>query len=268
MILQVKIVFVFVLYFRVSILDSATNGGKDSSSISIDMKSAYVLIRNVFMSNIHNKAISVRFNSENTNRISEASISQNSIFKSAEGGAIFVNNHGVNNATVWITGNTIMHNTAFDVNSVVEIINTTLIMHSNLLYNNTGKYIVQLGSSVFTNTLHQLIENNTFWLNAAQLAAFEFTVSINATNVDFHGNALNNPANLYEVSVRKGLLKDGYKALRPDVHCGGNWWGSGRFNVAKRRIRDGRNTRSLPFVKFMPILREPPSFVGLTSKFL
>jgi hypothetical protein len=225
------------------------------------MKSAYVLIRNVFFSRIYNKAISVNFDSATKHRISEVSISQNSIQQSYAGGAIMVQNIGVNNASVWITGNNIMHNTAYSVDSIIHIINASLIMHSNLVYNNTGRYILELGTASFTNSLAHLIENNTFWLNAAQMASAEYTLAINAKYIKLLNNIFNNPASLFELSLVKGIEKHTSK-----LECHGNWWGSGRMDIAKRKIRDGRTVLSLPYVMFVPILESPPDFLGLSSE--
>ena len=98
-------------------------------------------------------------------------------------------------------------------------------------------------------------------MNSPQKAAAEYTISLNASNVDFYGNVVNNPSSSYEVSATMGSGTDA------NINCTLNWWGSGRMEVAKTKIRDGRNTMTLPYIPYNPILKKPPSYFGLTSTF-
>ncbi|KAK2147995.1 hypothetical protein NP493_3288g00000 [Ridgeia piscesae] len=89
--------------------------GTSSAVLDLRLKSAYVLIRNCFFSNVvatRSTVLSVTFDSETTSRVSTAKVMQNSVVFSSGGGVIFVKNTGVNNATLRMTKNNLRHNTA------------------------------------------------------------------------------------------------------------------------------------------------------------
>ena len=240
--------------------------GTSSAVLDVRLKSAYVLIRNCFFSNVvatQSTVVSVTFDSETTSRVSTAKVMQNSVVFSSGGGLIFVKNTGVNNATLRMTKNNLRHNTADESHSVVQLVNMSVAMEGNLLYNNSGKYTLEIGSESECNRLPVLADGNILWFNTAIKSAAKYTVSLNASDVTFSRNILNNPSNSYELSTRQ--MGD-VNVTDASIDFANNWWGSGLAHVVSRRIRDGRSVEGLPVVVSSPFETVPPSGLHFSSK--
>ncbi len=230
-------------------------------ALGLRLKSAYVLLRNIDFSHNNASAIDIVLDSEINLRNVEVIITQNNIWYSRKGGAIHILNTGITDATVHITSNDIRHNSAQDVCSVIQIVNVTLFMDSNVIYNNSGRFILELGSDNLdiANTLPQNISNNLFWLNSAHQPS-SYTISANATKVFFQYNLLNNPVNSYEFSAR-------ISTPRPALlDCTDNWWGTGQLHEVKDKIRSSSNTMGLPDVTYLPAWLYPQTQYSLSCK--
>ena len=239
---------------------------KSKSALQLQLKSAYALIRNCFFNNVtaaDSDVISVSFDSETTSRVSTAKVTQNSFLFCSKGGVIYVNNTGENNATLTVTKNNLRHNSAHESRSLVQFVNMTVAMEGNLLYNNSAKYMLEVGSDSERNLPSVRADGNIFWFNVGLKHAAQYTVSVKATNVTFRGNILNNPANTYELSTRE---MDDVEANDANIDFANNWWGSGLGEVVKSRIRDGRSVRNLPTVISSPFEVDPPSGLHFSSK--
>jgi hypothetical protein len=240
--------------------------GTSSAVLDLRLKSAYVLIRNCFFSNVvatRSTVLSVTFDSETTSRVSTAKVMQNSVVFSSGGGVIFVKNTGVNNATLRMTKNNLRHNTADESHSVVQLVNMSVAMEGNLLYNNSGKYTLEIGSESECNRLPVRADGNIFWFNTAIKSAAKYTVSLNASDVTFRLNILNNPSNTYELSTRQ--MGD-VNVTDASIDFANNWWGSGLAHAVSRRIRDGRSVEGLPVVVSSSFETVPPSGLHFSSK--
>lgn len=245
---------------RCSIRDSiAAQAG--SPAVGLRMKSAYVLIRNTDISYVNGRTIDIVFDSETRNRVAEATVAQNTLRYSTKGGVIYIENTGVQDAQIWLLNNNIQQNRGQDEDTVVQMVNVSVIMASNVLFNNSGRYILQLGRSGLGNILSQNITNNIFWFNAAQQQAARYTVIANASMVTFMQNLLNNPANSYEFSGQNGTPSPAM------VNCSYNWWGTGLPDQVKAKLRSSENTQGLPPVTYKPYWTYPPSQFGVSCKF-
>ena len=243
-----------------AILNSATELPPMSGALNLNLKSAYVLVRNTDITRVGATGIEVTFDSHTKKRISEVTLSQNSIQHSYGGGAIFLENAGVNKAVARINGNNIIHNSATEENSVITVNNMTLQMNSNLLYNNSGMFILDLQGQSSLTELPQSLANNTFWYNSALKLSEEYTVYVNVTPVNLKFNVFNNPSNLYDIGLGPAA------EVSPALDAVKNWWGSGQLDVASKRLRDGRTMVSLPMIPYLPILELPPPHLSLSSK--
>ena len=239
---------------RVAMHDIRGKTRKDYSTLGLDLKSAYVLIRNCDISDTDKLAIWIQFNSTTYNRVCEATISQNRIDSVKAGGVIIANNVGVNNAKVWIRGNTFQHNSALDKYDTIAIENCTVAMEKNLLNNNTGRAILYINDTQKTGLKHRISEN-TFWFNSAQQQPDRYTIQLRLHSAQFHFNVINNPTNTYEITALN------IPSQKVEINCTHNWWGTGLSSLVSDRIRDGRI-----MIDFIPFLRNPPEHFGLVSK--
>ncbi|KAK2147996.1 hypothetical protein NP493_3288g00011 [Ridgeia piscesae] len=135
-------------------------------------------------------------------------------------------------------------------------------MEGNLLYNNSGKYTLEIGSESECNRLPVRADGNIFWFNTAIKSAAKYTVSLNASDVTFRLNILNNPSNTYELSTRQ--MGD-VNVTDASIDFANNWWGSGLAHAVSRRIRDGRSVEGLPVVVSSSFETVPPSGLHFSS---
>ena len=247
------------------------NTGYDATSrpsVQLQLKSAYALIRNCLFNNVtatDSNVISVSFDSDTTSRVSTAKVAQNSFMFCSKGGVVYGNNTGTNNATVRMTKNTIQHNLADEAHSLVQFNNMSVELEGNFLYNNTGKWTLEIGSDSECNRLPVRAEGNIFWFNAALKHAAQYTVCVNATDVTFRENILNNPTNDYELSTRP---TGDVNVTDASIDFANNWWGSGVADFVQDRIKDGRVIEGLPVVTSSPFDKVPPSGLHFSSKSL
>ena len=238
-------------------------------AVGLYLKSAYVLLRNNDIAHSFGRAVHIEYSSETTERVSEATLSQNSLRYCA--GGVVITNVGANNASMWLSKNTIRH--MVGTTSVVQIINASITADGNLFHNNSGKYILELGNqSPFkmlrggvdvqpvSTTLPQTFLNNTFWFNVAQAETLKYTVVVNNSKVTFHNNIFSNPANTFEFAV---VVEDSSGVV---IDCSQNWWGSGILSTAQLKIRDKQDYSPLVAVIYKPILEIPPPHFGLSSE--
>ena len=246
---------------RVAMHNISGKTDSDYSTMRLDLRSAYVLIRNCDISNTDKQALSIHFNSTTSSRVCEATIAQNKIDSVKSGGVIFANNSGVNNAKLWVRRNTFQHNSALDKYHTISIENCTVVMEYNVIYNNTGSAIFFLNDGQNTGLKHQILDN-TFWFNSAQKQPSKISVVLQALTVNFHSNILNNPSNNYEITA--AVVQGGeYK-----LDCSNNWWGSGLSGSVNNRIRDGKTVIGVPIISYEPFLENPPKHFGLSSEYL
>ena len=246
---------------RVAMHEIRGKTSDDYSTVKLDLKSAYVLIRNCDILETDKLALSIKFNSSISTRVCEATITQNKIDGVKSGGVISVNNSGVNEAAVWIKGNIIQHNSALDKHDTIHIENCTVNMELNTVYNNTGRHILMIQDMGNSSRRHQL-RDNTFWFNIAQKHSFKITVVLRGQNVDCHRNIFNNPSNTYEITAEK------MSSSRMKIDCRNNWWASGILSSITQRIRDGTTLIGLPVIQYKPFLQYPPEHFGLTSEYI
>ena len=242
---------------RVALHNITGKTSSDYSTVSLDLRSAYVLIRNCDILNTDKQALSIVFNSTTSSRVCEATIAQNKV-TSVKSGVLFVNNFGVNNAKLWIRGNSFQHNSALDKYETISIKNCSVVMEYNILYNNTGAAILTLSDGGRTNLKHNM-SDNTFWFNLAQKQPSKITVVLDANKVDFHSNILNNPSNNYEITATATQAKY-------ELDCVNNWWGSSLPSLVYKRIRDGKTVIGVPTISYEPFLENPPKHFGLSSE--
>ena len=250
---------------------SVSNTGYDTRSspaLDLRLKNAYVLIRNCLLKGIaltSSTVISVTFASKTMSRMSTVTVAQNLVEFCSGGGVIVVNNVGQNNGTLRMTKNNMRHNLVDESRNVVQLVNMSVSMDDNLFYNNSGKYLLEIGSELETIQLPVRADGNVFWFNTALNYAAKCTVLLHASDVMFRGNILNNPSYTYELSSQE--MGD-VNAIDAKVDCANNWWGSGLAHVIKRRIRDGHKVEGLPFVVSSPFETVPPSGLYFSSKCL
>ena len=240
--------------------------GDPTPALDVQLKSAYVLIRNCFFNKIraqYSAVMSVSFDSETMSRVSTAKVTQNSFLSCEGGGVISVGNTGQNNATLRLTNNNLRHNSANDRRSVVQLVNMSVLMEGNLIRDNTGKYILELGNDDDCSRLPVRAGKNIFWNNKALRNAAQYTVSLHASDVTFRKNLLNNPTNTREMSPHKLA---GVNASDAAIDCTHNWWGSGRAYDVTDRIRDGRDVEDLPIIEFVPFDPLPPNSLHFSSR--
>ena len=255
-----------VLWLERMSVNNTGYSGTSSAVLDVRLKSAYVLIRNCFFSNVvatQSTVVSVTFDSETTSHVSTAKLMQNSVAFASGGGVIFVKNTGMNNATLRMINNSLRHSMADESHSVVQLVNVSVAMDGNLLYNNSGMYTLEIGSESVCNQLPVRADGNILWFNTAIKNAAKYTVSLNASDVTFRKNILNNPTNTYELSTRQ--MGD-VNVTDANIDFANNWWGSGLAHVVSRRIRDGRSVEGLPVVVSSPFETVPPSGLHFSSK--
>ena len=175
--------------------DEEDDGLTGFPAVTLLMKSAYVLVRNVEFSSNAGRAVYVIFASETREKESEVTITQNTIYGSR--GAVFVANGGVRDANVWITRNDIRYSQAPSHESCIHIVNATLEMEGNIIYNNEARFILELVDRE-DRALPKKVVGNLFWLNIGLEQSSMFTVAVAARDLVFTGNALQNPVNSFE----------------------------------------------------------------------
>ena len=164
-------------------------------AVTLRMKSAYVLVRNVEFSSNAGRAVHVTFASETREKESEVTITQNTMYGSR--GAVYVENVGVRDANVWLTRNDIRYSQAYSHESCIHIVNATLEMEGNIIYNNEARFILELVDHE-DRALPKNVIGNLFWLNIGLQQSSMFTVAVAAQDLVFTGNALQNPVNTFE----------------------------------------------------------------------
>ena len=240
--------------------------GESTPALDVQLKSAYVLIRNCFFNKItarNSTVMSVTFDSETMSRVSTAKVTQNSFVSCEGGGVISVRNSGQNNATLRLTNNNLRHNSANDRHSVVQLVNMSVLMEGNLIHDNIGKYTLELGNDDECSRLPVRAGQNIFWNNNALSNAAKYTVSLHASDVMFRKNIFNNPSNTFEMSSDKLA---GVNASDAVIDCTHNWWGSGRAYDVTGEIRDGHLVEDLPIIEFVPFDPVPPNSLHFSSR--
>ena len=256
-----------VIRLELMLINNTGYAVESSPALDFRLMNDYVLIRNCLFSGItatNSHIISATFDSETTSRVSVAKLAQNSVVLCTGGGVIFINNIGENNATLSMTKNDIRHNYAYESHSIIQLVNMTVAMRDNMIYNNSGKYALEIGSETLgCNQLPVQADGNLFWSNAALKRGAKYTVSLNASNVRFTKNIFNNPSNTYEISVREmGIVN----ATDASVDCRNNWWGFVLPHFHRIRIRDGRTIEDLAVVESSPFETAPPSGLHFSGK--
>ena len=253
-----RLIFV---YYRVSVQEAGLNA-PIHSLIDLNLKSAYVLVRNVDLKQSDGHALYVVFDSQTHNRISEASVTQNLFRNIRFQGVLHMENKGVNDAVFWVDSNVIMHNMASESWNTIQIVNSTLYMRNNLIYNNSAAHILQFGNAKNVTKLLQTCEGNTFWLNVPHTNVNRQTIILMAEKVEFHNNVINNPVAKAELAT-SGVITGNYS-----LNCTYNWWGSGLLNAAVSKILDGSRVDGFADVEIDPILQSPNPSFSLSSKFI
>ena len=229
--------------------------------IDLSLKSAYVLVRNIDVKKSQGQSLKIVFNSATHNRISEASVTQNSFSSNRYQGTIFMENRGVNDAMFWVGSNVVTHNLGDDSSNTITIVNASLHMLDNFIYNNSAGHVLQLGGSERITTLPQTCEENTFWLNKPHSGFTKQTIILKAQMVEFHNNVINNPTADVE------LVSSEMKTENYSLNCSNNWWGSGRQSVAASKILDGRLLEGFANVIIDPIHENPQPSFSISSKY-
>ena len=232
------------------------------SLIDLNLKSAYVLVRNVDLKQSDGHGLHVVFDSQTHNRLSEASVTQNLFSNIKFQGVIFMENKGVNDAIFWIDSNVIVHNVASESWNTIQIVNATLYMRKNLVYNNSADHILQFGNAKNVTKLVQTCEDNIFWLNIPHIEGNRQTIVLMAEKVEFHNNIINNPTADVELTS-SDVIAGNYS-----LNCSYNWWGSGLQNDALSKILDGSKVEGFAYVEINPILQTPNPSFSLSSKFI
>ena len=180
------------------------NSGSDVTSagntpaVALTLKSAYVLVRNVeFVAN-RGRAVNVKFSSETREKESEVTITQNTMWHMQGPGVVRVENVGIRAANVWLTRNDIRYNNGLVRDSCIEILNATLDMEGNVVYNNSAQYILHMRDDLTGSALPKRVVANLFWLNVGLEQSRKHTIAASVYDLVFFGNALQNPANSLE----------------------------------------------------------------------
>ena len=223
-------------------------------------------MRNTDIKNSNGQSLYVRFDSITDNRVSEASIVQNSFTYGTSGGVIYMENIGVNTAAFWVLSNTIMHNIASDSVIGVQIINASSEIEGNFIYNNTMAKIMEIGREGLNTTLQQICINNIFWFNTPQAIDARHTISILVRFLQFHDNVLNNPSTDYELSTSLQGEEIHSSNGSYNLNCTYNWWGTGEISAALVKIKDGRITEGFLDAVILPLSVSPAASFGLSSK--
>ncbi|XP_048576746.1 uncharacterized protein LOC5510655 isoform X3 [Nematostella vectensis] len=132
--------------------------------------------------------------------------------------------------------------------STLKILNVATSIHGNLFYNNSGLFTMEYTFS--DKKVRQKCENNHFFLNYGTANDYGATIRTNGP-LEYHGNSLKNPYNLYELDTTLSAVSDPVNATR-------NWFGFGLKPTVESRIRDNEDDYRLPLVLFEPFNRIQP----------
>ena len=168
-------------------------------------------------------------------------------------------NRGINDAIFWVDKNIIVHNMAPEESITIDLVNSTLYMRNNLIYNNSAGQIMKLGGSRNITKQPQICLGNIFWLNRPSQHDIKQVIRVMARELRFHENLVNNPSADVEI-VSPDVPVDSYS-----LNCTNNWWGSGIESVALSRILDGSTVEGLAFLDVLPIQTQPSTNVSVSG---
>ena len=136
------------------------------------------------------------------------------------------------------------------VTSVCNITDLNVLFQGNVVYNNSGQYIMVFGSS--QGSLRLL--NNTFYRNRGLGINYGVTVLLNG-KAEIHNNVFQNPNNRYQISTT-------LQGSRVSVDAKSNWWGESVLSLVESLIKDKtKDYRLSLLVDFQPFLYLPPQEV-------
>lgn len=133
--------------------------------------------------------------------------------------------------------------------SIVKMKDVATQIEGNFFFNNSGLVIMEYEFSN-ENYKGQHCTNNTFFLNTGTAIGYGATIRTNGP-IQYHGNSMKNPNNLYELDTTTSAVTDPVNATM-------NWFGFGLKPTVKSRLRDKDISNRLPKVLFEPFVKIQP----------
>ena len=240
------------------------NGGTSSGAIHLNAANqAFELFNNYLAENRNGSIYSKAHYEESESNMPKNHIHGNT-FDSNRGGALFLEGVTGPYLNVKVTNNYFSSNLAEDpdakVNSVCSITNLRAHVQGNFFYNNVGQYAFEYSYARENATVLYFL-NNTLYKNSALGVKVNYGVTILCNGAaEIHGNVLENPGNLYQISTT-------LQGIPVNVNATSNWWGESVANLIASLIMDKTKDYRLSLkVMFKPFVLSPPQRV-ISGKF-
>ena len=179
---------------------------------------------------------------------------ENELRKNSLGGGMIEINSSSSDTKelVNIVRNLVVHNTPHDLADVIHVNGVYVNIRENIVFNNTGGRMVRIRQDSLEYML-QICIDNLIYSNIGMEINKKFTIESAGQGVRYHGNSIQNLANIYEIEAVTGgdVSSDGDDVL----NATGNWWGLLDFT---ERFRDSKTVRGYATVLHHPTLLEPP----------
>lgn len=225
---------------------------KPSEAIHLNATNLVFQITNSYVAGNRNGGIYVGLRNDDHSfpSVRESFIHGNAIEKNRGSALILEGTNGLT-SNVQVTSNYFSFNLGTDwqgnANNVCKITDVTTIFQGNVLYNNSGKYIVE-----FANIQTSLkFLNNTLNKNIGLGVNFGVTVLLNGL-AQMHDNVFQNPYNRYQIMTT-------LKGSPVTVDARNNWWGVSVPRLIESLFMDKTKDYRLSLtVAFKPFLNFPP----------
>ena len=246
-------------FLRIERCKITSNGGTSSGAIHLNAANQVFELFNNYLAENRNGSIYSRVYYEESDYDMPKNHIHGNTFDSNRGGSVFlegVTGHYVN---VKVTNNYFSGNFAEDpdgkVNSVCRIIKLGAHVQGNFFHNNIGQYTFEYRYAQGNTTVLYFL-NNTLYKNSALGLKVNYGVTILCNGAaQMHGNVLENPGNLYQISTT-------LQGIQVIVNATSNWWGERVANSIASLIMDkSKDYRLSLTVIFKPFVQSPPQRV-------
>ena len=172
------------------------------------------------------------------------------------GGIIEFNSTGsrsdANKELVNIVRNIIVHNNPHFLAGVINVNGVYVNIRENIVLNNTGGRMVRIRQDSMDYMSQECIDN-LIYNNIGMEINKKYTIESAGKGVRYHGNSIQNLANIYEIEAVTGgdVLSNGDDILNATF----NWWGLPDFT---ERFRDSKTVHGYATVLYRPSLLQPP----------
>ena len=235
------------------------NGGTSSGAIHLNAANQAFELFNNYLAENRNGSIYSRVHYEESQYNMPKNHIHGNTFDSNRGGALFLEGVTGPYFNVKVTNNYFSSNFAEDAdgkaNSVCRITKLGAHVEGNFFHNNIGQYTFEY-SYAQGNTTVLYFRNNTLYKNSALGLQVNYGVTILCNGAaEMHGNVLENPGNLYQISTTM-------QGIPVIVNATSNWWGERVANLIAPLIMDkAKDYRLSLTVIFKPFDQSPPQRV-------